>query len=79
MDRLSVPIMILSLARSRWSWVTVLALSLAANNAVGTLARGAGAVASGFLYDTHGITGPAILSAVAAGLAVALLVWGSRS
>jgi len=52
--------------------------ALAANNAIGTLARGAGAVASGFLFDAHGIAGPATLSAVAAATAFVLLVVGAR-
>ncbi len=52
--------------------------ALAANNAVGTLARGAGAVASGFLYDAHGIAGPATLSVIAAVVAFALLTAGAR-
>lgn len=47
---------------------------LAVNNAVGTLARGSGTVASGFLYDAFGIVGPATLSAIAAAMALALLV-----
>ncbi len=47
---------------------------LAANNAVGTLFRGAGVAASGLLYEVFGISGPAVLSMVA-GLTAALLLW----
>ena len=52
--------------------------ALAANTGVGTLVRGGGAVASGFLYDAHGIAGPATLSLVAAVLAMTLLIVGER-
>jgi MFS transporter, DHA1 family, inner membrane transport protein len=47
--------------------------TLATSNAVGTVARGAGTIASGWLYGTHGITGTAALSA--GGVTVALLAF----
>ena len=52
--------------------------ALAANNAVGTLVRGGGAVASGFLFESFGIAGPAVLSMIAAVAAVVLLVASAR-
>ena len=52
---------------------------LAANTAVGTLARGSGTVASGYLYAEFGISGPAALSAVAAVAAIMLLTSHGRS
>ncbi len=52
--------------------------ALAANNGVGTLVRGAGAAASGVLYESFGINGPAVVSAVGAVLAIGLLTVGSR-
>lgn len=52
--------------------------TIAVNNAVGTAARSAGAVASGFLFDAHGIAGPATLSAIAATAALGLLIVGDR-
>ena len=52
--------------------------TIAVNNAVGTAARSAGAVASGFLFDAHGIAGPATLSAIAAAAALGLLIIGDR-
>lgn len=53
---------------------------LATNVAVGTLFRGAGVMSSGTLYEAFGIGGPAGLSLLAAGSAVALLtVAASRS
>jgi len=50
--------------------------AIATNTAVGTVARGSGAVASGFLFDAHGIAGPATLSAIAAAAALGLLIVG---
>lgn len=47
---------------------------LAANNAIGTLFRGAGVTASGLLYEAYGIKGPAGLSVVA-GLTAVVLLW----
>lgn len=47
--------------------------TLATNNALGTVARGAGAIAAGFLYDRYGIDGPIVLSAIAAVVAFVLL------
>jgi predicted MFS family arabinose efflux permease len=52
--------------------------TLAASNAVGTVARASGAVLSGWLYGIHGIGGTAGLSAAAAVLAVASLVLSRR-
>ncbi len=46
---------------------------LATNTAVGTLFRGAGVMASGSLYETYGIAGPAGVSVVGAMVAVTLL------
>lgn len=46
---------------------------LAANNAVGTFARGAGIVSSGFLYEAFGIVGPVTISTIAAAAALVLL------
>ena len=46
---------------------------LAVNIAIGTVARGSGTVASGFLYEWVGIRGPATLSILAAAVAVILL------
>ena len=53
--------------------------ALAANNGVGTLVRGAGAAASGLLYERFGIEGPATVSIVGALLAIVLLTVGARS
>jgi len=53
--------------------------ALAANTAVGTLARGSGTVASGYLYAQFGISGPVALSAVAAVVAIVLLTSHGRS
>ena len=47
--------------------------ALAMNNAVGTVMRGLGIVASGLLYDSFGIKGPAIVSACSAVAAILLL------
>lgn len=47
---------------------------LATNTAVGTVVRGSGVMASGALYETFGISGPAAVSAVSAVAAIALLV-----
>jgi predicted MFS family arabinose efflux permease len=51
--------------------------ALAANNAFGTLARGAGTVASGVLYVRYGISGPVALTSAAAVVALVLLSSGS--
>ncbi len=48
--------------------------ALSINNAFGTLLRGAGAVASGFLYEAFGVRGSVALTIVAAVVAVVLLV-----
>ena len=53
--------------------------ALAANTAVGTLARGTGTIASGYLYARFGISGPAALSAAAAVAAIVLLTSHGRS
>jgi predicted MFS family arabinose efflux permease len=52
--------------------------TLAASNAVGTVARASGAVLSGWLYGTYGISGTAGLSAAAASVAVCSLVLSRR-
>ncbi len=46
---------------------------LAANVAIGTFARGAGSIASGFLYEAYGIVGPATLSGIGAAFAFGCL------
>jgi predicted MFS family arabinose efflux permease len=52
--------------------------TLAASNAVGTVARASGAVLSGWLYGIHGISGTAALSAAAAAVAVCSLMLSRR-
>jgi predicted MFS family arabinose efflux permease len=52
--------------------------TLAASNAVATVARASGAVLSGWLYGTYGIGGTAGLSAVAAAVALGSLVLSRR-
>jgi predicted MFS family arabinose efflux permease len=52
--------------------------TLAVGNAVGTVARACGAVASGWLYGVHGITGTAVLSGAAAVTAVISLLVSRR-
>jgi DHA1 family inner membrane transport protein len=52
--------------------------TLAASNAVGTVARASGAVLSGWLYGIHGISGTAGLSAAAASVAVCSLLVSRR-
>jgi DHA1 family inner membrane transport protein len=52
--------------------------TLAASNAVGTVARASGAVLSGWLYGVHGISGTAGLSAAAASVAVCSLLVSRR-
>ena len=52
--------------------------TLAASNAVGTVARASGAVLSGWLYVIHGIAGTAVLSAAAAAVAVTTLLLSRR-
>lgn len=47
--------------------------TLGISSALGTLSRGTGVVAAGFLYEHYGIRGPASLSACAAVVAIALL------
>lgn len=51
--------------------------ALAAGSAFGTLARGAGTVASGALYVRYGISGPVALTSVASVAALVLLSTGS--
>ena len=53
-------------------------VTLAVSNAVGTVARAAGAVASGALYGIHGISGTASLAAGAGLLAAVCLVLSRR-
>lgn len=52
--------------------------TLAVSNAVGTIARAAGAVGSGWLYSVHGITGTAALSGICAVGAIGCLVLSRR-
>ena len=52
--------------------------TLAVSNAVGTIARAAGAVASGWLYASHGIGGTATLSAICAVVAIGCLSLSRR-
>ncbi len=52
--------------------------TLAVSNAVGTVARASGAVASGWLYGAHGIGGTAALSGTAAVAAVGSLLLSRR-
>lgn len=52
--------------------------TLAVSNAVGTIARAAGAVGSGWLYSVHGISGTAALSAICAVGAIGCLVVSRR-
>ena len=52
--------------------------TMAASNAVGTVARASGAVLSGWLYGIHGISGTAGLSAAAAIVAVCSLLLSRR-
>lgn len=52
--------------------------TLAVSNAVGTIARAAGAVASGWIYSVHGIAGTATLSAICAGGAIVCLLLSRR-
>jgi DHA1 family inner membrane transport protein len=52
--------------------------TLALSNAVGTVARGAGAIISGWLYGLHGIAGTASLSACAAAVALTCFVLSRR-
>jgi predicted MFS family arabinose efflux permease len=52
--------------------------TLAVGNAVGTVARASGAVASGWLYGIHGIAGTAALSAAAAIVAASSLIVSRR-
>jgi len=52
--------------------------TLAASNAVGTVARASGAVLSGWLYGIHGIAGTAALSATAGLVAVTTLLVSRR-
>lgn len=52
--------------------------ALAVNNAVGTLVRGSGAVATGFLYAAFGISGSAACSMIAGFTAFGLLAFSKR-
>jgi MFS transporter, DHA1 family, inner membrane transport protein len=52
--------------------------TLALSNAVGTVARATGAVASGWLYSAHGVGGTASLAALAALTSVACLLLSRR-
>ena len=52
--------------------------TLAVSNAVGTIARAAGAVSSGWLYASHGIGGTAALSAICAVAAIGCLLLSRR-
>jgi len=52
--------------------------ALATNNAVSTVARGCGIVASGVLYEQFGINGPAAISITTAVIGLMLLSIGLR-
>jgi DHA1 family inner membrane transport protein len=52
--------------------------TLALSNAVGTVARGAGAILSGLLYGLHGIAGTASLSVCAAAVSLTCFVLSRR-
>lgn len=52
--------------------------TLAIGNGVGTAARGSGAIASGWLYDAHGIAGTVTLSATATVVAFTCFVSSGR-
>ncbi|MGH1491842.1 MAG: MFS transporter [Acidimicrobiales bacterium] len=52
--------------------------TLGISGAVGTVSRGLGVVAAGFLYDAYSIDGPAALSAVAACVTLVLLATANR-
>jgi DHA1 family inner membrane transport protein len=52
--------------------------TLALSNAVGTVARGAGAILSGWLYGLHGIAGTASLSVCAAAVSLTCFVLSRR-
>ncbi len=53
--------------------------TLALSNAIGTVARGGGAIATGWLYGIHGIAGTAALSMSAATISVACFVLSRRT
>ncbi|MGA7758321.1 MAG: MFS transporter [Ilumatobacteraceae bacterium] len=53
--------------------------TLAVSNAVGTVARAAGAIVSGWLFGAHGVNGTAALSAVAATIAAICLLVSRRT
>ncbi len=69
---------VVSLSLVSESMPTARGTTLAASNAVGTVARASGAVLSGWLYGIHGIAGTAALSAAAAVVAVATLLVSRR-
>lgn len=52
--------------------------TIAMSNAIGTSARAVGVVASGFLYEAHGIVGSSTLAGAAAVVAIALLATSGR-
>ncbi|MBG7603083.1 MAG: MFS transporter [Actinobacteria bacterium] len=52
--------------------------TLALSNAIGTVARGAGAILSGWLYGLHGIAGTASLSVCAAAVSLTCFVLSRR-
>jgi predicted MFS family arabinose efflux permease len=52
--------------------------TLALSNAIGTVARGAGAIISGWLYGLHGIAGTALLSACAAAVSLTCFLLSRR-
>ncbi len=53
--------------------------TLATSSAIGTVARGGGAIASGWLYGIYGIPGTAALSACAAALSVMCFVFSRQT
>ena len=52
--------------------------TIAASNAVGTVARGSGTIASGWLYGIHGVEGTLTMSAIAATISAIAFVFSRR-
>ena len=53
-------------------------VTISISNAVGTMARAVGVIASGFLYEAHGIIGTAVLAGLATIAAIVLFSAGAR-
>lgn len=53
--------------------------AIGVGSAVGTLSRGIGVVAAGFLYERFGIEGPVVLSMIAAVASLAFLYWVAQT